>query len=353
MNERTGKRKQKRSPRGLRVLIWCLVFFFGGQALLSPVFDYLLPEYRFPWFYRLLEEAAHVRQSETILCLGSSRFGTGLFAGEMTPLLRQATGDPQVVVMNASVPGGDFITSERMLNDLLDRGVHPKLLLLEFCPDILNQQIGWLSLHTTRTFSWHDLQEYRSEMSSFTELKRFITCRLFPLFQYRHSIRGRLNDRWLPSQAATPVAIAPTDIITSLTDYHWTVELSQPAWPLQRQLREIEPHFEKYQIGGKPVACLRRILQRCQQEQIQVMLIEPPVAATHRQFYTPAVDQQFTAFTQQLCSEFNLARFSYRQAVPEEGFHDHHHCNRLGAHRWSEMLTQEVLIPTWTRQISR
>lgn len=332
------------------VFFWFLFTFFTGQAVLSPVIDYLTPEYRFPWFYRLVEIASQLRDNDSIVCLGSSRFGTGLFAGEMTPMLRQATGDQQVVVMNASVPGGDFITSERMLNQLLDQGLKPRLILLEFCPDILNQQIGWMSMHTMRTLNWHDLKEYRQEYTSWTEIKRFLICKLFPLYQYRHSIRGRMGDRWLPVLKGNREFQVPAEALSALTDHHWTVELSQPAWPLANQLREITPHFEKYQIGGKPVACLRRMVERCQKEQIPIVLIEPPVNQVHQKFYTLEVDRQFQQFAEMLCAEYHLPRYSYRQALPEEAFHDHHHSNRRGAQKWSELVTQEILIPAWTRK---
>ncbi len=334
--QKTGKWLRQR--RGLHVLAWCLVFFVGGQLALSTVFDYLLPEYRFPWFYRLIECAERHPSSQMILCLGSSRFGTGLFAGEMTLMLRQATGDQNAEVFNASVPGGDYITSEKMLNELLARGLRPKLVLLEFCPDVLNHKMGWLNMHTTRTLCWHDLNDYGGDLANWQSLQRFALCRLFPLFQYRNGIRTRLHDRLLDDN--TP---------QQLTDRHWTVELENAPLPAARQLSELASHFEQYHIGGQPVACLRRLLQRCEAEQIQVILIEPPVTEMHRKFYTAEIERQYHEFYQHLSEEFGLTRFSYRTAVPDGEFFDHHHCNRTGASRWSERVTEEVLIPGWGR----
>ena len=326
------------------MLAWCLGIFLAGQALLSPVFDYLLPEYRFPWFYRIIEHASRAKDTEAILCLGSSRFGTGLFAGEMTSQLRTATGSEHVLIINAGVPGGDYITSEKMLNSLLAQGVKPRLVLLEFCPELLNHTIGWLNLHTVRTLCWHDLKEFGSDLSTMQHLQRFVACRLFPLVQYRNFIRTRLQDRFLSKDTTLR---SPQETLLAATDHHWIVELEQPAWPMERQMSELAGHFVKYEIGGQPVACLTRMLRRCKSEQIEVVLIEPPVTEAHQAFYTPVIEQQYEDYYQQLRTEYGTSRFRYRNAVPEEEFYDHHHCNRSGAHRWGQMVVQDVLAPSW------
>lgn len=324
------------------MLLWCLVCFVGGQMALGLVIDYAFPEYRFPWFYRLVEQAGTVKSPETILCLGSSRFGTGLFAGELTAQLRQVTGSSDVTVINASVPGGDYITSERMLKMLVDRGMRPRLVLLEFCPELLNSHMGWLNLHTTRTLCWHDLPTFGAELASLQQMQRFAMCRLFPLAQYRQGIRTRLKDQWLPKDDSERT-------FTEMTDQHWTVELEQPAWPVPKQMAELANHFVKYEIGGQPVACFERMLRRCEEEQISVVLVEPPMTQVHRQHYIAEIERQYQAYYQQLHSRHDLSRFSYRDAVPDSEFYDHHHCLRSGAKLWGEKVVQEVLAPAWVR----
>src|SRR5262245_36244338 len=101
--------------------------FVAAQALAGFLFDRVWPEVRFPFLHRRLARLDDLPAQPDVVCLGSSRFGACLLEGDMTRALRDATGDANVFVFNASVPAGDLVASEHVLSRLLERGVRPRL----------------------------------------------------------------------------------------------------------------------------------------------------------------------------------------------------------------------------------
>src|SRR5262249_47939806 len=58
------------------------------------------------------------------------------------------------------------------------------------------------------------------------------------------------------------------------------------ATVVKRELRD-------YQPGGNTVAALERLLSRCREDGVEVILYTPPLASTHRACYTPEIEQRF------------------------------------------------------------
>ena len=117
-----------------QVFLWTVVFFIVGQLLSGWYFEQFWPRVRFPQLYLHLAHLSDYQTSPTIVCLGSSRFGSLISERITTRCLRSLTGDQQAWVFNPSVPSGDFLASERILKELLQRGGRPRFALIEMCP---------------------------------------------------------------------------------------------------------------------------------------------------------------------------------------------------------------------------
>src|SRR5437870_4556769 len=129
----TPPRSRGRS-RGRRVLVWTTGLFCLVQLLSGWAIDRFWPQIRFPELYTNLAQLQSQPTSPTVMCLGSSRFGRFLNGREMTRWLRQLSGDRRAWVFNASVPAGDPLATEKVLQEMFQRGIRPRYALIEMCP---------------------------------------------------------------------------------------------------------------------------------------------------------------------------------------------------------------------------
>jgi hypothetical protein len=102
-----------------------------------------------------------------------------------------------------------------------------------------------------------------------------------------------------------------------------------------------------YEVAGVTVRALGRVLRRCREEGIAVLLVAPPLSRPHRTLYTPAVEAAFRACIDKLTRRYGCRFVDYRDRLPEHGFADHHHVNGAGGEYFSRVLAREVLIPAW------
>lgn len=356
-------RGKRGSRRGAAVLVWTVVLFFLGQTLGGLLLDTSWTRVRNPFLHWHLDRLAVLDSPPTIVCLGSSRFGSQLDESEVTRTVRELTGDPKVRVFNASLPAGDPIASERTLDMLLQEGIRPRLLLLEVCPETVGHRNEWLSIHLIRQLDWSDAPSYSWELIRTGHILRYLKARLLPLYQHRHHILEELEKEIADIGSAEDSEPSPIPkgnsrrkrLDTRPASAVWAELVQQtihdPDADLRKRseigLRDVRRFLRGYRTGGNSASALERILARCRAEGIEVVLIGVPVSEPHRAQYTPAIEAAYRAHLQGLCTRFGCRYVDYRAKVPDGLFMDNHHASPEGSVWISRLLAVDLVAPVW------
>jgi hypothetical protein len=178
---------------------------------------------------------------------------------------------------------------------------------------------------------------------------------------HRQQLCRRFRDS-LRSPAGTPpppdLAAAPNDLRTDLRpvpppqtrtpeedSFCFNVSRQGAAW-IGRWLRD-------YRVGGGAARALERLLQRCRQRQIGVVLVGVPVSSSQRQVYTPEIDAAFLGYVRRLTSTYGCAFVDYRARLPDHCFCDSHHATPEGGVYFSSLLACEVLLDAFQHRETR
>lgn len=357
--------KRRASRRGGMVLCWTAILFFLGQTLGGLVLDTVWTRVRNPFLHWHLDRLALLEEPPTIVCLGSSRFGSQLDESELTRTVRELTGDATVRVFNASLPAGDPITSERTLDQLLEAGIRPRLVLLEVCPEVVGHRNDWLCIHLVRQLDWSDAPSYTGELIRTGHILRYLKARLLPLYQHRRRILEELEQEFAEAgreekdrsgtrriDAAVP---PPKDLDTRPAGEVWAELVQQtihdPDADLRQRsalgLRDVRRFLRRYRTGGNSARALERILERCRAEGIETVLVGVPVSEIHRAQYTPEIDALYRTYLDGLGARYGCRYADFRARVPDGLFMDNHHATPEGAVWISRLLAVDLVAPLW------
>ena len=329
------------------MLLWSGLAFVCAQLGFGLLLDSCWQRLRFPQAAAILAEARQLAVQPDLVCLGSSRLGVAFRPFELSEQLRRQSGRDDVVAFNACIEAGDTLTSEFMLNQLLAEGVRPRLVIVEVSPETLAERNAWMHLHVDRQLRWQDLPDVWLDVWRSRNGPRLLATRLLPLHAYRREIKATLV-RYVPAvrlsskkrgnsvdTEPTPLPFVDTLRIAGRTDR------SLPPWE-KRQiwLQLVRNWLRDYRLGGSAGRALDRLVARCQQEGIEVVLLGAPVAASHRDLYTPAVEGQFQACMARLTALPGCTFVDWRAEFEDEFFVDNHHLFREGALEFTTRLAR-------------
>lgn len=364
-------RKDRHSRHARAVLLWAVALYGAVQLTAGLLLDYRWPLLRFPSAaYRMIQLS---QQSATpdVVTLGSSRFGAGIVPREISTLLNSECQPSRPIgIFNASVPAGDPISAEFMLHRLLDRGVRPRLLLVEISPETLNRAHEWFGAHVRRQLRWHEAPGAFVDICRSLQIVRWAGERANPIYSHREALWQEAaaafariaGDGWVPpsstqtwedllgrnSQGGNECGVA------SATRPNWDALVRLPQGPATPEALEMSRNTVRlprhmlagYHIaGGHPAAALERLLATCRTRSIAVILVGVPVTRMHRDEYTPAIDHQYRAYLNRVTREFDCRFVDYRDRLPDCLFWDIHHLNGEGGLCFSRLLTHELLAP--------
>ncbi len=333
--------------RRMRVaLLWAAALFLSLQLAIGVILDFVCPLIRFPSAAEMLAYLKQCPAPPEIVCLGSSRFGSGILTDTAQDALGKQAGLSTIpVVFNASTPWGDLITADFVLKQVLRAGVTPRLLLVEVSWESLQRRNRWIHAHLYRELRWQDLTKCVKDIKAAGQMVRLLAARLLPFYVYRHEL-GEQLEGCLPDETDAPAPSAGLD---------WQKIILHPsldspaarATAMQKDRRMVAGWLSRYDLGGYAVACLEDLLQTSRQHGIEVILLGVPVSSDYRSLVPPEIETVFRTTIDGICRKYGCRFVDYRARIPDELFVDIHHLKEEGAVQFSELLGREVLAPAW------
>jgi hypothetical protein len=354
----------QRSRRGRAILAWGIGVFVGVQLMASVVVDYRWFRWRYPMYQEQNSRYEAITPPPNIIFLGSSRTGCIVNDTEVTKVLRDLTGDSSVRSFNSALGWGDPIVCERVLHHLIERGARPRFVVVECCPEGVNQRTSWLTGYVTWLLRWDDLPEFGRELLVSGNMVRFAGGHFLPLYVYRDPIRRKLRadaKAWYEGgDMTTPVATTEPAPTAPGSPEKWqraiadTLRQAQAAPPAPTAVPEIYRRgFNGYRPGGNSAVRLERLIGECRAHGIEPIILSVPLSQPHREQYTPEIEAAFQAYIGEVTRKYSCHYVDFRDRLPDKCFSDHHHGTSAGSLAFSRMFAMEVLAPLWTGTTSR
>jgi hypothetical protein len=350
-----------------RVLLWTVVVLLEGQLALDLLIDSRRPDLRSPHLALALAKMDACAPPVGVVCLGTSRFGGGIFEEEVQTRIQQATGDPEVVVFNASVNSADFDTSDFLLRQMLRRGWRPSLVVIELCPEMVNRRNRLFGAHVLPRLNAYTLAKYPEDVWLSKNVVRLIGERLLPIYSSRRALRTECTtalctfldtlSRSTTTETSTGAGARTPAGGPGRPQHTPTREQlfldSNPDLDARQRTEENLPRVRDwladYRLGGLSCLALERLLRRCHENRATAVLVAPPVCSAQRLLYTPEIEAAFQDYVRRLETTYPCQFVDYRDRIPDSLFYDNHHLFSSGGTIFTEALTHEVLIPSWLR----
>ena len=340
-------RNPAKRTRGRRIVLWLVGLYLAAQGLAGYLIDHHGLAIRFPAAATVLHDAEESPKA-TVVWMGSSRSGA-LSSDAINTGLWERYGRHRVNLFNAAVPGGDPVTSEFLLDALLERGHRPEIIVVEVCPYFLLRNSNMVGMHVLRQTNWSDVPAILPEAVSTGNLVRLLTARLLPLYLHRKAIRSSVLPANPPATRRSASAEHPRD--PHLRDAPEVPTLPDlPPGRVEFDPTNYAPKFRDYRADGVVSAALARLLSRCHAEGISVTLLSPPVSEKFRALYTPEVDRRFQDELARMRRIHPFEFVELRDALPEGGFGDPLHLTELGGLHYTRTALERVVVPAVERR---
>jgi hypothetical protein len=336
-------RRMKQSARA--VLLWSLAFYALAAVVLDAIMDRWCPApfeqvYRTKWA-EFCQMTAQAPDRPVVVMLGSSRTDGGFEARRLDGL--PAPDGRPLLAYNFGVPAAGPIHEYLYLRQMLERGIRPRLLLVEFLPPLFNDGRSrliseenwtipaWMSpMQVTRTAPYlvHPVRKERE----------WVEARLAPWYVHRPSLTGWVQEKLDPPN--------PPRTIPWYHD-HWGMRypetLSAAEYAFRSGVaRDYIPTLGKFRMGEGPARAMRDLLDCCRRENIPVMLVLTPESAEFRSWYSPACRASTLGLLEQLRSTYGVQVIDATRWLGDNDFVDGHHLDASGVEKYTTRLLTEV-----------
>jgi hypothetical protein len=336
-------RRMKRNAR-LMVLLWIPFWYVIGQLALFAWMDEswelerTISE-RQKWKI-LHQRVAEYRDRPFVLMLGSSRtdqaFQASRLSGQLAP-----DGRP-ILAFNLGVPTVGGMHEMMYLNDLLDEGIRPRLVLVEcVSTHLIRSQRGLQSEEHFTVPAWISGHQLLFLQRYFTNRRRAFTewleSRLTPWYGFRWAVHEHLRGEHYIlrpfDQSRRPIDPWGWRLLRDLPD---TPDARMWRWACAYRMYGETLH--NFHIGPKPAKALSDVIARCRKEKIPVALVLMPVTQQFRDLYCPEGRAELENYIAQLRLRFNLDIIDATDWLDEEDFDDGHHAMISGAEKFTTRL---------------
>jgi len=339
-------RRMKRSARGL--FLWVLFWYVIAQvALLLWMNDrWALNRTRVEHqkWEQLHERLAEFPDRPLVLILGSSRMDWAFEAGRLNG--QPGPDGRPLLVYNFGVPTTGPMHEVLYLNDLLDEGIRPRLLLVEFVTTHLNQSRRSLLSEERFTvapwLSFHQLFFLRPYLSNPRKATiDWVQSRLSPWYAFRWHIHEHLqgHDEFIRpyEQARQP-----------MDSWGCRILCDDPGTPEYRALRwggafnMYGPTLQNFRLGAKPAQAMHDLLARCRREHISVALVHMPITREFRELIPAEGRAELDHLAAELCNRYGADLIDASDWLDNKDFDDGHHVLKTGAQKFTTRMIDEL-----------
>lgn len=348
------------TPRRIRVrsrtaLLWALVCFLGGQALLGLLLsrsqqDIFDPEYNVR-LSRLRQRLAEAPGRPLALIVGSSRTANGLHPAS----IRRGAGEQEPILFNFSLVGAGPVRELMTVRRLLAAGVRPAWLFIEVWPPFL-PQMGFyreeLALQNLVDLYWVDVPSLvRLYDDCWGPASNIVARLLAPAIHARVPLVDRYANFLLPRLTAYELRNRDLPWRT-LDDSGWL------AMPLPRDDDEtfrrrvetdlkpkIKPLLDAFQVSDVSDRALRELLDLCRANGIRPLFLLLPEHSALRACYPAQTQARLADYLRRLGDEYQAPALDLRAWSADADFNDHSHLTPDGAQSFSARFGREVYQP--------
>jgi hypothetical protein len=349
--------RARRLRRGSRaVLLWALGFFAAAQAGLVLALDYWHPALTESWWEhkwgQLRQLAAREADRPLLVMVGSSRTDDALQAERLQELLDK--GGKPLAAYNLGVPMVGPLREGLYLDAMLEAGIRPHLLLVEFLPPFLNQpRKGYACEENWALAPWWTLAQFRRLWPYLAHPNRkrrdWLEARLVPWY----GLRSHLC-KWVSEKVVSSSDRLKGGWEAWPHDDHGYL-LPQPFTPEEtlristRTRATFSPTLRQFRLGEGPIRAMRDLLDRCRRERIPVVLVLMPESTEFSRWYCPEGLADARRLFGELACEYGADAVDATRWVDDADFRDFHHVQGEGARAFTTRLI-DALRPILARK---
>jgi hypothetical protein len=341
--------RPRRMRSGSRGLLWWIPFWYILAQI--PLLLWIDPSWQ-PNRVRveldkkkqLHERIAEAPDRPLVVMFGSSRTDWAFQAGRLTGV-PGPDGQP-LLAYNFGVPTTGPMHECLYLHELLDEGIRPRLILVEFVATHLNQsRRGILSEERFTIPTWLSAKQVFFLRPYLSNRRRIVVewleARLAPWYGYRWSIHEHLQGKhslerpW--DQARRP-----------MDDWGCRQLFDDPNTPEFRAWRwvgafDMYGHtLNQFRVGQGPLQAMRDLVLRCRRERIPIAVVVMPVTKEFESLYNPESRVQLANVLDELRDREGIEIIDGKDWLDREDFDDGHHVIRAGAEKFTGRLIEEV-----------
>jgi hypothetical protein len=329
---------------GRPVLLWGLVLYAVAQLALTATLDrWQSSTAESVWHKkrkRLGELAAAEPDRPLLVMLGSSRTEGAFQAGRLNGL--PGPGGKPLLAYNLGVPATGPLHELLYLRELLDAGIRPRVLLVEYLVPLLNEP-----------------QRGLTSEEGWIEVPRLSAAHLMRIWPYL-THPARVRRQWIESCTATWYVLRD-DLHVHLRR-KWSLEapaVARPHDPWGETLLEAPPgenaehrrqithdlyyaSLRGFRLGEGPTRALRDLLECCRRNQITVVLVLMPESTEFRRWYRPQGLADARLLLADLRQTFGVRVIDASDWVADQDFADGHHVYKHGARTFTTRLVEDL-----------
>jgi hypothetical protein len=337
-------RPRRMKQTGQAVFLWAFAFYAVAQLTLFLALDYEQPVetvYHAKW-PELTRLVAREPERPLVVMVGSSRTYRAFQAGQMDGL---PDGQGQrIKAYNFGVPAFGALREWMFVRDMFEKGIRPRLLVVEYLPPLLNRpcrglvsEEKWISAPWLSVSHLVRLSPYL--VNPRQKAQEWAAARLAPWFAFRYHLQCDL-------EMSLRTGGLPPSI--ELYQDRWGLRYAETWTPEQmvELLRNSQYMYEAtlahLRLGDGPCRAMRDLLDRCQKEKVPVLLVLMPESTVFRSWYKTPGLAEARRLLGQLSETYGARVLDTTELLADEDFSDGHHVHASGAQIFTGRLIEEV-----------
>lgn len=333
------RRRQRMLSNARATLFWTSACFLTLHLGVHLILETSRAEAYDPEYQRRLtllqERLSEAPDRPLLLVVGSSRIATG-FRPETMPELRTPDGRLPLA-FNFSHTGAGPLLNLMEVERLLRRGIRPQWLVVEVLPAMLKMSGGSSTLENAES---RDLALLSEHLPPWKVFSSYAWSRTVPSSRHYSAVLRPCMPDWFtpvderlrldPLGGACLFEDCDTESIRRRTDVMHA---------------RYYPALQEFHISAVADRSLRRLLDRCREENIPVALLLTPEASEFRNWYAPGTLELLEQFCGELTRDYDAPLIDARAWLDDGDFVDAHHTHPDGAVNFTWRLASDVLQP--------